>query len=195
MKYRCIIMLCIILSSCSNTQKSQELYNKAFAQYLEKNFDIAKELCIQSIKEAKNPEALLLLSKIYFFTNDNNFEDTLQQYISLTKSTQGYILYARWYMRQNKSTQAKELLHKALIHSPHDPAALYLLGSIQYADKEYEEAIITFHRAFANYYFLMLIHKQLATIYSDIGLAERSSKHTRMVNAINDFDNEIIMGE
>lgn len=195
MKYQYIILICIFLSSCSNTKKSQELYNKALAQYLEKNFAIAKELCIQSLTEAKTPEALLLLSKIYFFTNDTHFEDTIQQYISHTNSTQGYILYARWYMRQNKSSEAKELLQKALIHSPHDPAALYLLGSIHYAKKEYEEAIITFHKAFANYYFLRLIHTQLATIYSDIGLADRSSTHSAMTKAIADFDSEYSMEE
>ncbi|MCX8123622.1 MAG: tetratricopeptide repeat protein [Spirochaetes bacterium] len=195
MKFPCIIIISIFLLSCSNIQKSQELYNKALTQYLEKNFSIAKELCLQSIKEAKNPEALLLLSKIYFFTNHPNFEDTIQQYISLTESTQGYTLYARWQMRQNKFKDAKTLLQKALEHSPYDPAASYMLGSIHYAEKEYDEAIISFYKAFANYYFLMLIHKQLATIYSDIGLADRSSKHTIMVKAITAFDKEFPMEE
>ena len=195
MKYQCILCICILLLSCSNVQKAQELYNRAFAQYLDKNFAIAKELCIQSIKEAKTPEALLLLSKIYFFINDTGFEDTIRQYISLTNSSQGYILYARWYIRQNKSTEAKELLTKALLHSPHDPTALYLLGSMQYADKNYDDAIITFHKAFSNYYHFMLIHKQLASIYSDIGLAERSSKHTAMVRAITQFDIDYTIGE
>ncbi len=195
MKYQSILCICILLLSCSNSQKAQELYNRAFAQYIEKNFASAKELCFQSIKEAKTPEALLLLSKIYFFTNDTSFEDTIRQYISLSNSTQGYILYARWYIRQNKSQEAKEQLAKALLHSPYDPTALYLLGSLQYANKDYDDAIITFHKAFNNYYYIMLIHKQLASIYSDIGLAERSSKHSLMVKAITDFDIDYTMGD
>ncbi len=193
MKYQCILCICILLSSCSDAQKAKSLYNRAFAQYIEKNFTTAKELCIQSINEAKTPEALLLLSKIYFFTNDTGFKDTVRQYISLTNSTQGYILYARWYIRQNKSRKAQELLNKALIHSPHDPTALYLLGNLQYADKEYDDAILTFHKAFINYHYIMLIHKKLASIYSDIGLEERSLKHTAMVRAITDFDIDYTM--
>ncbi len=152
-------------------------------------------MCIRSLKEATTPEALLLLSKIYFFTNDSNFEPTVKKYISVAHGIQGYILYARWYLRQNNIHKATEQLIQALTLSPNDPTALYLLGSIYFSNQQYQDAILTFHKAFSNYYYLALIHKQLSSLYADIDLPERSSKHNAMIKAISEFDNTYTNGE
>jgi len=186
------ILILILCCSCSNTKEAIELYNKALLRYAHKDFDGAKTLCNQSIEEADLPDAYLLLAKIYFFTNHNDFEKTIEKYIRLTDSSQGYILYARWFIRNNNTEQAIKYLEKALSHSPNDPVALYLLGTIQYANKQYDDAIITFHRAFANYFYLMQIHKQLQGIYTEIHLPERAAQHQTILEALKQFDDSTI---
>jgi tetratricopeptide (TPR) repeat protein len=182
------ILILILCCSCSNTKEAIELYNKALLRYAHKDFDGAKTLCNQSIEEADLPDAYLLLAKIYFFTNHNDFEKTIEKYIRLTDSSQGYILYARWFIRKNNNSRAIKYLEKALLHSPNDPIALYLLGTIQYANKQYDDAIVTFHRAFANYFHLIQIHKQLKDIYTEIHLPERAAQHQAILEALKQFD-------
>lgn len=182
------ILIVIICIGCSNNKQAVELYHKALSRYAHKDFEGAKLLCMQSIDEADLPDSYLLLAKIYFFTSHKDFEKTIEKYIQLTDSSQGYILYARWYIRSHKPDKATQYLEKALVHSPNDPAALYLLGSIQYAHKHYDDAIITFHRAFANYFPLIQIHKQLQEIYTQIHLPERAAKHHAILEAIQQFD-------
>lgn len=182
------IIVLLFYIACSNTNQAKELYSKALTRYANKDFEGASTLCLESIKKADLPDSYLLLAKIYFFTNNSNFEKTIEKYIRLTDSSQGYILYARWFIRNQKQDQAIRYLEKALLHSPNDPVALYLLGTIQYANKQYDDAIITFHRAFANYFPLMQIHRQLKEIYSEIHLPERAAKHQAILEAIKQFD-------
>ncbi len=185
------ILVLFFYIACSNTDQSKELYNKALTQYANKDFEGARSLCIESIKNADLPDSYLLLAKIYFFTNNVDFEKIIKKYIRLTDSSQGYILYARWFIRHNKQDEAIRYLEKALLHSPNDPVALYLLGTIQYTNKQYDDAILTFHRAFANYFPLMQIHRQLQEIYSEIHLAERAAKHHAIIEAIKQFDDSM----
>lgn len=185
------ILLLFFYIACSNTDQSKELYNKALTRYANKDFEGARTLCIESIKKADLPDSYLLLAKIYFFTNNVDFEKIIKKYIRLTDSSQGYILYARWFIRSQKQDEAIRYLEKALLHSPNDPVALYLLGTIQYTNKQYDDAIVTFHRAFANYFPLMQIHMQLQEIYSEIQLPERAAKHHVIIEAIKQFDDSI----
>ena len=187
-----IFTILSLILACNNDDKALELYNQAVIQYINKDLVGAERLCIQSINESKIPEAFFLLSKIYYFTNNQQFESTIKKYIKYTHSSQGYTLYARWCIEHNNKKKAIENCNRALSHSPNDPIALYLLGTIYYTDKNYEDAIITFHKAFPNYFYLMLIHKQLTSIYNDIDLPERAMKHQKMIHSIEDFENNTI---
>lgn len=187
MKYIFYILL-IVCIGCSSPNDAYQLYQRALSSYARKDLEGAKTLCVESINTSPLPQAYLLLAKIYFFTNDSNFTRTIEKYISLTDSSQGYILYARWYLQQHNTDKAIECCNKALVHSPYEPAALYLLGTIQLSQKHYDEAIITFHKAFANYYYLQQIHSQLHSIYTDIGLPQRAQVQQDIITALQHFE-------
>ncbi|MEJ5360883.1 MAG: tetratricopeptide repeat protein [Spirochaetota bacterium] len=182
------IIVLFFYIACSNINQSKELYTKALTRYANKDFEGARTLCLESIKKADLPDSYLLLAKIYFFTNNPDFEKIIEKYIRLTHSSQGYILYARWFIRSHKQDEAIRYLEKALQHSPNDPVALYLLGTIQYANKQYDDAIITFHRAFANYFPLMQIHRHLQEMYSAMHMPERAAYHQAILESIKKFD-------
>ncbi|GAB4220009.1 MAG: hypothetical protein Kow00102_05590 [Spirochaetota bacterium] len=189
------LFLVLFIIACNNEHNARHLYSQALSYYIKKDFISAERLCTQSLDEAKTSEALFLLSRIYYFTKNEKFESTVKKFISHAPGAQGYILYARWCIDHHNTQLAKENLMKALSYAPDNPAACYLLGTLYYSDKNYDDAIITFHRALSNYFYCILIHKQLFSLYSDMGLHDRAIQHQKMIQALQNFEQSIENGE
>ena len=183
-----LFVLLICLSACS--ADTPRVYNEHFLKgmnaYRQKDFSNAVTEFEACLHQKKTAEVYLMCAKIYFYNNDTeNFHRAIAACLDIEPDYADALkLSSRSYMRENKFSQAKELLEKVTRSNSSDIEAELMLGETCEALKDYRGALLAYGHAETAYAYLERVHTRQAAIYKTLGADDRAHAATERAKHI-----------
>lgn len=182
MKTLLLVTTLIIFLGCkvAPDQSAYEQYAVAKNWYNQGNMKKAEALLEEINGNYKNFEiARYLLAKIYFFTQQD--EKAEQILLALIKKNPAFrdaqVLMVQLYIKTHKTDMALAKVHEMLKYDPFDPRLLYLAGKISELSNKTDDSILYYNRSILFADELAKTHFELAKIYNQFSLDEKTIDH------------------
>ncbi len=177
-----LLIIAMLFSCSSNSEKALELYIKGKKAYNKKDLNNAEKLFYESIKnDSSLHNAKLMLSKIYYY--HKKYSEALHFLNSILKDNDNHIGALYWKARIllidkkkniNNEKIAVECLQKVLEHDIHHIRARTLLALLYEKMKMYKEAIYEYRMLLNEEEALINGRANLAILYKRMGLGDKS---------------------
>ncbi|MBA7658732.1 hypothetical protein ES703_66691 [subsurface metagenome] len=179
-RYIIFILVTALPLSCSRTELSRDLlqqYLRAKSSYIRGDVDEALEQFI--LIEQKVPHFSansFMIGKIYFFKEDyRKAESTWSEALRYnTHHTDSAKWLSRLHLLEAQPDRAEDLITCALQNNSEDPELLILMGKIKWAQENFSQAIEFYKKAQLFEEKLAEARIDLAEIYRDFGLIDRT---------------------
>ena len=181
-----IVILFIYIISCSPYSPDKETidtYQKAKLNYLQGNLNKAEQDFREILK--KDPEfyqASFMLGKTLF--SRNMLTEAEQIFGKLLEKNPMYREAEIWLIRteiiNNKLESAEKRLKTLLAYDSNDPRLLFLLAQVHQINDNFQGSIEYFERTLLYKEDLARAHLELAMIYYQFGMEEKSLKELEM---------------
>lgn len=178
-----------VFMSCENTKKAVNFYLDAVSEYQNKNFEEAKLLLNSCLKEKKNfYQAEFLLGKIYFFEKD--FQNAQKIFIQLSERKKENFDTKIWLLKSyifNKETsQARILIDELIKNNSEDWRLYYWKAQIAKIENDFETFFSCLNYADQYLSDSSNVYLDLALIWHELGLADKSAFYYSKVNILKD---------
>lgn len=182
------ILLITIFFSCSNSKKATEHYLNAVREYEQKNFDKSKEFLDLSLKAKSNFfQAEFLKAKISFF--EKKFSDAEKTFYSLSKKNSKHLDCKLWLLRtyffSKQFEKANELLSELTMINCEDWRLYYWKAQLAKHNDDFESYFLCLNKADEFLRDSQNVYLDLALIWHELGLAEKSSFYYSKAKSIN----------
>lgn len=170
-----------MLLSCSDKNKSQNLYSQAISEYQQRNFPQAIELTKQALKENHNfPEAEFLKAKSFFFSKD--FKTAEKLFSKLCSKHSDNFDYRLWLLRTYYFSadyqKASDCLTKMQKINSEDWRIYYWRALISKAENDFESYFRNLGFAEETLKESSVVYRELSFIWMELGMADRYVKYS-----------------
>lgn len=190
----------MIFTSCGKQEEPLEnlellnQYTRAKNYYIDGDIEKARELFLLLKDRAPGfIQALFMLGKCYFFGKE--YAKAEEEWKSILQYNPQHLDSRKWLSRlllmEGRGEEAEIILNESLHYTTEDPQIFLLLGKVKKAKREYSEAIEYYNKASLLISNLVEVYIDLAEIYREFGLREKTDYELSRALSLLDRDSPL----